>query len=98
MLTTVMSQAAADAIIGMVASTFESSETSPGTLRSHQHFYLHCTLQLVWCVPCALPGCKKAELGFSPKGRTAMSVGVHQKTCLLWVLHRKTFLLIRVSY
>ncbi|KAL3142657.1 hypothetical protein ABBQ38_002966 [Trebouxia sp. C0009 RCD-2024] len=35
MLTTVMSQAAADALVGIVASTFESSEKSSGNLRAH---------------------------------------------------------------
>ena len=54
MLTNVMSQAAADAIVGLVAATFQSSETSAGTLSRHLDAYI--TSAFVVCCA-ALPDC-----------------------------------------
>lgn len=53
MLTKVMSQAAADAIVGLVASTFQSSDTAAGTLSSHLCAYITARLSLsgVLCCP-----------------------------------------------
>lgn len=59
MLTTVMSQAAADALVGIVASTFESSEKSSGALTHICMPGSLITMSPLYGVPCfpSMSGC-----------------------------------------